>query len=159
MGVKAFTDAIAVLLTTDAAFMADITALIGEPVSKVIRSNTPWAQIGAAQLPCFVIEQGNGSASPWGTGEASGLSIGHTEQQFESELDVCLLWNQQDRETAGDQRAQLPEIFARLMLRNPQPGGIAGAWLQQWVPDQGVLHPRHCWAARLHAEYTIERTP
>lgn len=159
MGVKAYTDAIAALLVNDATFVAAITALLGEPVTRVIRSNTPWANINAADLPCFVIEQADGNASAWGTGAATGLTIGHGQQDFESNLDVCLLWNQQDRETAGDQRAQLPDLFVQLMLRNPQPGGIAGAWLQQWVPDQGVLHPRHCWAARIRAEFTINQTP
>lgn len=159
MGVKAYTDAIAALLVSDATFAAAITALIGEPVTTVIRSNTPWEQIGASQLPCFVIEQSPGNASPWGTGDASGMTIGHTEQQFESELDICLLWNVQDREVAADQRAQLPDLFANLMLNNPQPGGVNGAWLQQWLPDQGIRHPLQCWVCRIRAEFVIERTP
>ncbi len=159
MGVKAFTDAIAALLVTDASFTAAITALIGTPVTRVLRANTPWEQIGAAQLPCFVIEQSPGKASPWGTGDASGMTIGHAQQQFESDLDVCLLWNAQDREVAADQRAQLPDLFASLLMRNPQPGGIDAAWLQEWLPDQGIRHPLQCWVSHIRAEYVIERTP
>lgn len=156
MGVEAFTDAMRVLLTTEPAFVAALEACMGSTVNKVLRANTPWASINAAQLPCFVLEQGDGQASSWAGGDDSGLTIGHRQQAFASALDVCVLWNQADRDTAATQRAQLPDIFARLLLRNPQPGGISGAWLQQWVPDQGVMHPRHCWVARIHAEYVIE---
>lgn len=157
--VKAFTDALRALLTGDATFAEDIQALLGKPVARVIRANTPWEQIGAQLLPCFVMEQGDGRASGWGSGDENGLVIGHGSQGFSSELDVCLLWQEPDRDTAADQRAQLPEIFARLLLRNPQPGGVNGAWLQEWTPDQGVRHPMQCWAARIHADYEITRTP
>lgn len=159
MGVKAFTDALRSLLTEEATFAAAVAALIGKPVVRVLRSNTPWEQIGVAQLPCFVIEQGDGQASGWGTGDDSGMVIGHSGQGFTSELDVCLLWTEQDRDTAADQRAQLPEIVAQLLLRNPQPGGVNGAWLQEWTPDQGVRHPMQCWACRIRANYEIPRTP
>lgn len=156
MGVKAFTDALRALLTSDPTFAGELQALIGVPVSTVLRANTPWASIGANQLPCFVMEQAPGHASQWAGSDDSGLTIGHASQAFASELDVCVLWNETSRDAAADQRAQLPDLFARLLLRNPQPGGASGAWLQEWVPDQGVMHPRQCWVARIHAEYTIE---
>lgn len=156
MGVKAFTDAVRDLLTADATFVAEVAACLGAPVSNVLRANTPWAAITAQQLPCYVMEQGDGQASNWSGGDDSGLTIGHQQQAFASELDVCLLWNEPSRDNAADQRAQLPAIFARLLMRNPQPGGVSGAWLQQWVPDQGVMHPRQCWVARLHVEFVIE---
>lgn len=159
MGLKAFTDAVVTLLAGDATFTAEIEALIGAPVPRVIRGNTPWEQIGAALLPCFVVEQSPGKTSDWGTGDENGLVIGHRSQDFTSELDVALLWFQQNRETAADQRSQLPELFARLMLRNPQPGDVNGAWLQEWIPDQGVRHPVQCFVARLQADYPIARDP
>lgn len=159
MGVKAFTDGVRALLTDDATFSAALQAVIGQPVVTVLRANTPWEQIGANRLPCFVMEQGDGRADSWATGEDTGLTIGHTEQACASELDVVLLWNQQDRETAADQRAQLPELFVRLLLDNPQPGGVSGAWVSEWMPDQGVRHPVQCWVARIRGEYVIERTP
>lgn len=156
MGLKATTDAIRTLLTDDPTFADAVAGLVGVPVTRVIRSNIPWEQIPASQLPCWVMEQGDGESSGWGTGEESGLTIGHAAQDFASEVDVCLLWSQQDRETAADQRAQLPELLARLFLRNPQPGGANEARLKAWMPDQGVRHPLQCWAARIHCEYTIE---
>jgi len=159
MGVKAFTDALRTLLTTEQPFVAELEALIGTTVVNVLKANTPWAQIAANQLPCFVLEQGDGQASPHANSDASGLTIGLGSQAFASDMDVCVLWNETSREAAADQRAQLPDLFAQLLMRNPQPGDIDGAWLQQWVPDQGVLHPRQCWMARIHAEYMIQKNP
>lgn len=156
MGVKAFTDGLRALLTTEQPFVTELEACVGAAVTNVLRANTPWASIGAHQLPCFVMEQGDGQASSWAGGDDSGLTIGHRQQAFASDLDVCVLWNETSREAAADQRAQLPAIFARLLMRNPQPSGVSSAWLQQWVPDQGVMHPRQCWVARIHAEYVIE---
>lgn len=159
MGVKSFTDAVTTLLAGDATFAGEIEALIGAPVTRVIRGNRPWEQIGAALLPCFVIEQSPGKTSGWGTGDENGLVIGHSSQDFSSELDIALLWHEQDREHAADQRAQLPELFARLLLRNSQPGAVNGAWLQEWIPDQGVRHPVQCFVARIQADYPIARDP
>jgi len=156
MAVKAFTDAMANLLVNDATLAAALLALLGKPVTQVIRSNVPWEQIPRTQLPCWVIEQGDGQASNWGTGSEPGLVIGHRSQCFTSELDICLLWDEASRDNAADQRAQLPELIGQLMLRNPEPGDVSGAWLQQWQPDQGVRHPLQCWAARIRAEYVIE---
>jgi hypothetical protein len=150
------TTAIRALLTGDATFAADIAAAIGQPVARVLRANTPWEQISANQLPCFVMEQGDGATSSWASGDESGLVIGHRSQAFAYELDICLLWNEQNRETAADQRAALPGALGRLFLRNPQPGGCNAAWLKEWMPDQGVRHPLQCWVARVHCEITIE---
>ena len=154
--VKTTTDAVRALLTDEATFAAAIAAVIGQPVTRVLRANTPWEQIGASQLPCFVMEQGDGQVSGWATGDDTGLTIGHRSQAFAYELDICLLWNEQNRDTAADQRAALPDLFGQLFLRNPQPGGCNGAWLKEWTPDQGVRHPLQCWACRIHCEITIE---
>ncbi|NMW23476.1 hypothetical protein HFP05_03395, partial [Rhodanobacter denitrificans] len=77
---KAFTDATRALLTTEQPFVAELEACIGATVSTVLRANTPWASIGANQLPCFVMEQGDGQASNWASGDDSGLTIGHASQ-------------------------------------------------------------------------------
>lgn len=156
MDVTTTTDAIRTLLAGETEFAEAIAAAIGQPVTRVLRANTPWEQIGASQLPCFVMEQGDGQASGWATGDDTGLTIGHRSQDFAYELDICLLWNEQDREAAAAQRAALPGVLARLFLRNPQPGGCNAAQLKEWMPDQGVRHPLQCWVARVHCEITIE---
>ena len=65
MDVITTTDAIRALLTGDATFAADIATAIGQPVARVLRSNTPWEQISANVLPCFVMEQGDGETSQY----------------------------------------------------------------------------------------------
>ena len=104
MAVKAFTDALASLLVNDATLAAALQALLGKPVTQLIRSNVPWEQIPRQQLPCWVIEQGDGQAAPWGTGDDTGLVIGHRSQCFTGELDICLLWDEASRDNAASIR-------------------------------------------------------
>ena len=156
MGLKAFSDAVADLLMNEAMFVDEITALIGSAPKSVLRANTPWERLAGHALPCFVIEQGDGKGGSNSNQADAGQVIGHQEQQFSSELMIALLWNEQDRDTAGVQRTELPGIFARLFLRNPVPGNCDGAWLDQWIPDRGVQHPRQTFVAKVHGEYTEE---
>ena len=160
MSAKAFATAIASLLSTDATFQAALTALLGVTVTRALRSNVPFNQIPSDQWPCFVVEQGPGGAGSISNGgdDDDGLVIGSHRAGFNSELDVALLWQQSDRDTAADQRAELPTLFAQLLLRNPSPGGINLAFLQSWVPDQGINHPKQIWTATLRGEYPIYRS-
>ena len=126
----------------------------------MLRSNQPWEQIPSDLYPCWIVEHGPGATgSITNTGDdVDGLVIGHHRQGFNSELDIALLWSQCDRERAATQRGTLPELLAQLLMRNPQPGGTGIAFLQNWVPDQGVNHPRHVFAATVRAEYAIYRS-
>lgn len=159
MGIKAFTDGVRVLLTGDATFQVALQSVIGQAVINVLRSNTPWAEIQAQQLPCFVIEQGDGAEGSNSNNEDAGEVIGNDQQQFHNELQIALLWNERDRDTAADARAQLPDLFAQLFMRNPQPGGCDGAKLTGWSPDQGIRHPRQTFVAFVRGETTIETAP
>jgi hypothetical protein len=159
LSAKLLADGVATLLATDPTFQAALTTLLGFPVTRVLRSNIPWDQIPTDQWPCFILEHGPGaSGSITNSGDdTDGLTIGATRQGFGSELDVALLWAQADRETAFDQRSQLPTLFAQLFMRNPEPGGVP-CYLQNWVPDQGINHPKHIWNATLSAAYAIRRS-
>lgn len=158
MSAAAFHDGMTALLATDATFTAAIAALLGMPVTGVLQSNVPLANIPTGSLPCWVLEQGDGQAQSLNNeGADEGLVIGHSQQQFASELHVSLVWNQNDRDTAGAQRRDLPTLLAQLMLRHPQPGGIEFALLREWQPDAGVNHPLQVWRATLVGEYTIHR--
>ena len=148
---------VATLLADEITFQADIDELLGFPVSNVLTSNRPLAQIPANLFPCFVIEQDDGEASSAETDGDEGLTIGCGEQTFRSRLLVSLVWTDQDNDRAGVARATLPEIFTRLLLRNPQPGGVLGAWLSQWQPDKGVNHPLQIWRATITSHYTVTR--
>lgn len=160
MTAKAFADGVATLLTSDATFASAVNALLGQTVSKVLRSNTPFAElgrVGAEHLPCWVVEQGDGVAAPIANDEEAFGTIGNHEQGFQSDVLIALVWKQQDREAAANVRAELPTLVARLFMRNPQPGGIVGAWLGSWEPDRGAPHPLHHWAASINGLYSVSR--
>lgn len=158
MSARLFRDGIAQLLISDSIFAAAVAALIGQTVTTVLTANTPVNEIPAGQWPCFVIEQGDGQATAIAQDSSDFLTIGNSEQHFESDLDVVLVWKQQDREAAADVRSDLSLLFAQLLLRNSQPGGIFSAWLQSWTTDQGGQHPTHVFAALIRGQYIINRS-
>jgi hypothetical protein len=156
-GPKEFADAIAALITSDATFVAALTALLGVAVSTVFRANQPIAAMPANALPCFVIEQGDGKTAPT-TNSQDFQTIGLAMTSYASDLFVTLLWSDQDRDNAANARTQLPVLFAQLLMRNPQPGGIDGAVLAEWMPDRGINHPTQIWRAVIAGNYTITKT-
>lgn len=158
MSARDFADGVATLLVSDATFSAAVAALVGQTVTTVLRANQPIEQIPHAKFPCWVIEQGEGRAVGISDDDDDGRVIGGWSQSFESELLVSLVWKQQDRETAADVRADLPELMAQLFLQNAQPGGIVGAWFDSWESDRGALHPTHIWAASVRGQYVINRS-
>lgn len=160
MSAATLASGIATLLAVEATLQAGLVSLLGYGVNRVIRSNIPFQQIPSDRWPCWVIEQGPGSAGPiTNTGEdADGLVIGHHRQGFNSELDIALLWSEPDREAAAAQRGGLPTLLAQLLMRNPQPGGVGLAFLQSWVPDQGINHPKQIFSATVRGEYVIYRS-
>lgn len=157
MSAHAFANAVHDLLTGDAVFTAGVRDLIGGTPG-VLRGNPPFQQIPAGQWPCWMIEQGDGSAHAVSEDGGSFLTIGAREAQFQSDLMLALVWKNDDREAAALQRGQLPALLAQLMLRNPQPGGVLAAWLQDWKPDRAALHPVQLWGATLRGIYSIEAT-
>lgn len=160
MSAKAFADGVASLLANDVTFTAALALLlgIGSGVLPVMRANTPLALIPAANIPGWVLEQGDGVTESITEGSDAFLTIGNYEQHFASELVVVLLWKQDDREAASNVRASLPLLLAQLFLRNPQPGGIAGAWLSDWQPDRAANHPNQIWQATIRGQYAIPRS-
>lgn len=159
MSARAFADGVNALLAQDTIFVAAIASLLGVPITGVLRGNVPLVNIPTGNLPCFVIEQGDGtSASISNNGDDGGHVIGLGEQQFRSDLHVSLIWNEQDRERAASQRSDLPTLMAQLMLRNPMPGGIDFGTLTEWEPDRGVNHPLQVWRCTLTGEYAIPKS-
>jgi hypothetical protein len=146
------------LLQGDAAFTAALSALLGAPLTGVLRSNVPLSALPAGSLPCGIIEQGEGvTESLSQDGADEGHVIGLASQQFGSDLHVAIIWSEADRERAADQRETLPTLFAQLFLRNPQPGGTAFATLTAWEPDFSVNHPLHVWNATVRGSYAIDQ--
>ena len=155
-----FANGMAALLTTDAVFQAELFALLGVEVTRVLKSARDWKTVPTDQWPCILLEQGDGFAGSLlqDGSDNDGQTIGRTRAGYNSELDIALLWSEPDRERAFDQRAELPRLFAQLMLRNAQPGGIADALLQTWQSDQGLNHPKQIWVATLRGAYPIHRS-
>jgi hypothetical protein len=158
MSARAFADGLRDLLATDLLFCAAIATLIGLPAN-VRRSNIPLVNLPTSALPCWVVEQGSGTAASISNNAADeGLVIGLSQQQFTSDLHASLVWSESDRDRAADQRADLPTLMTQLLLRNPMPGGIAFAMFAAWQPDQGVNHPLQVWRATLRGEYAIQQS-
>lgn len=140
----------------DTVFLDELADLLGTP-PVVVLSNTPMQSLSTAhRLPVLVLEQGDGETAPISEGSEHSRTIGNYSQEFASTLSLALVWREQDRDAAFIQRTRLPAIFARLLLRNPMPGGIAGAWLDSWTPDRAVNHPLHVWGCQLRGEYEIQ---
>ena len=158
MSARLFIDGMAELLQGESLFIAALAELLGLPIQRIVKSNVPLGNLPTDSLPCWVLEQGEGmAASINNNGDDEGLVIGLSQQQFVSELHCSLIWSEQDREVAGEQRSDLPTLMTQLMLRNPMPGGIPFAQLREWEPDRGVNHPLQVWRATLRGEYAIPR--
>jgi len=154
----AFDAGVVALIQSDATFVNGVLALIGSASYFVLEANTPIALIPAGEFPCFVIEQGDGQGrSISNDGSDGGMVIGAGEQQFASTIDGALIWKDLDKARAKTARATLPTLVTQLLLRNPQPGGIAGAWLEAWQPDRAANHPLHIWRFTLRGEYSVPR--
>ena len=157
MSAEAFADGLRALLTGDATFVAAITGVLGV-APQVLRGNPPFQAIPPGSWPCWVVEQGDGGAHAVSESGGAFLTIGTGEAQFQSDVLLALVWKNDDRESAAAQRAKLPALLAQLLLRNPQPGGILAAWLQDWKPDRAALHPVQLWVATVRGIYSIEAT-
>lgn len=157
MTAASFDAAVRALLTGDATFASQVGTLLGGATVGVLESNLPIESIPSSMFPAWVVEQGDGLLAPIvNDGGGGGLVIGLSEQQFSSTLEIALVWKEQDRATARNQRTALPTLVARLLMRNPKPGG-ADAWLESWVPDRGGLHPVQVWRATVRGEYITTR--
>ena len=158
MSAADFDTGVVALITSDATFVNGVLALINAAAYFVLDANTPIDQIPAGSFPCFVIEQGDGATQAISNaGDEFGLTIGHGEQQFSSTLSCALIWKDQDKARAKTARKEMPTLAAQLLMRNPQPGGIAGAWLESWQPDAAVSHPLQVWRFTVRGEYTIPK--
>lgn len=150
-----FRDAIIELLTTDPVFSGSVNTVLGQAVTNALKTNTPLGEIPATLYPCWVLEQGAGNAASISNKDATIHTIGLSMQTFQVRLGLALVWVEQDREAAADQRAALPELLTQLMLRNPQPSGVDGATLTAFTPDGGVNHPAQIWQADIMIDVTI----
>ncbi|MBR0346033.1 MAG: hypothetical protein IJI03_12325 [Rudaea sp.] len=152
-----YRDALAALVTTDPVFAAAIAALVGQPVTNVIKTNRPMHEIQFGDYPCWVFEAGDGSSASVTNETSEYQSIGLSLQSSVIDMHVALVWTDQDRNRASDARVDLPFHFTQLMLRNPQPGGCEQAVLSGWQPDKGANHPTQVWYALIKSAHVVQR--
>jgi hypothetical protein len=163
--------AIAALLTSDAAFVAELTApTVGGGVGLSVApanviSNRPFDQIvnlGQESLPCWVIEPIEMQAGPFAniTDDDTGLTLGGDMQVFRLNIGVGLVWAEQNRDVAYLQRQRIPDSLVRLFLRYGDAGvaGCSSCVVTQVQPDQALNHPMQNLKAVLTADIAITRS-
>ena len=145
---------LAALLTGDAEFVAELAALalpsngaLTAP-TKVVKGFRPLQLLGQENYPCWVLESGDDQL----TEEA----VGSQRQIYESEILLSLVWHQQNRETAVDQRDALLPALVGLLLRNPVLSDC-GMRVDARGNDRNANHPTHVVTFRLLADVTIDR--
>lgn len=142
------------LLLNDAEFIADMAALSLQTSGpdaapdEVLKGFRPFAAIGQEHYPCWVIESGDDVSIE--------EAIGSCHQTFETELLLAIVWHQQFREIAVDQRDGLLPALVRLFLRNPAPADC-GIRVDARGNDRSANHPTHVATFRLVAEVTINK--
>lgn len=157
-------EALGALMQTDPAFTTDMrAATLGTgstaAVPKVIVGNTPFEQLGQEHYPCWVFDAGDAEAmSDSPMGDASfGLVIGTSQQDWSSDIEIALVWSQQDRATAVAQRDALRLALVRLLLRNPGVGGAGLAYVVRVLNDRSGRHPTHVAGFVVRVHTTIYR--
>lgn len=157
--------ALRTLLTSDPQFIADLQALGlgkgGEPaVPKVLDGNRRFEQVGQEHYPCWLNDAGDMVAEDAGNegGGLDGLSIGSTQQDWGGDIELSLLWHQQDYATSVAQTDTIPAALVRLLLRNPSLAeSCTLARVVEVLTDRGYRHPTHYLYARIRVNTTIER--
>jgi hypothetical protein len=153
------------LLTTDPQFTAAMEALgLGTRntavVPKVINGNRRYDQVGDEHLPCWINDAGDMQGEDLGNdgGGQAGRVIGSSQQDWGSDIELALLWNQQDMTRSVEQTDKVPLALVRLLLRNPDLGGTCtDAYVAEFQTDRNLSHPKHGLYARLRVNTTIER--
>lgn len=157
--------ALALLLTTDPVFVADMQALAlgtdGTAVTPgVLKGNRRFEQVGQEQYPVFIHDAGDqqgANASNEG-GDPDGLVINSTQQDWLGEVELSLVWLQQDYNIAVDQVDRVLPALVRLLLRNP---GLSGtctlAYVANVINDRSYRHPTHVTAFVIRVMATIYR--
>lgn len=154
--------ALASLLATDAHFVDDIEAIgLGSSgqavVPGLLKAFRDPRQIHTSTLPLFVLDTGDGDAQAiLNDGNTFGV-MGYTQQDMAAEILVGLVWHQTDHDTAYAQRLKLEPAFIDLMLRHPDVGGAAQAWVAKIQFDRGALHPTQTAVVTIRVEYAQKR--
>lgn len=153
------------LLQTDPQFTAEISALglaadNGTVVPGVRSGNRPFAQIHQSEYPCWIDDAGEQVAAGYGNdgSDPAGLVLNSTQQDWQGDIELSLVWHQQDHARSVAQTDAILPALVRLLLRNPDLGGsCAMAWVTSADSSLGERHPTHVVHAVIRCVYTISR--
>ncbi|WP_337052484.1 hypothetical protein [Pseudoxanthomonas sp. USHLN014] len=152
------------LLVSDPQFTAAMLALnLGSGnkavVPKVLDGNRRYDQVGNEHLPCWINDAGDMQGEDAGSaGGMAGVVIGSSQQDWAGDIELVLLWNQQDLAISVDQTDRVPAALVQLLLRNPSLGETCTmAYVAEFQTDRNLSHPKHGLYARLRINTTIER--
>ena len=152
-------------LKSDPEFAADMRALqfgrSSEAIPKVLEGNRRFDQLGQEHYPCWLIEPGDsqGASAANDGGDANGLVLSSTQQDWLDEIDISLVWHQQDYPRALAQRKGIVPAVVRLLLRNPGLGDASLIYAVGVLNDRSYRHPTHVQTLTLRAHTTIHRDP
>lgn len=153
------------LLTTDPEFLAEIRTLglgahVDKLVPQVILGNRRFDQLPASEMPAWVLDAGDadGADSSGGFGDPAGMVIGTSQQDWSVDIELALVWHEQDYATAVRQRLGVLPALVRLLLRNPDLSDTCSlAMVTRAINDRSGRHPTHAAAFALTASTTIYR--
>lgn len=145
------------LLTSEATFTAALMTLLGVAVAPpMLMANQPFGSLDSAQMPCWVMEPGDGEAAALTDNSDATHVIGIEQMGMAMDIEFALVWHQHVRETAATQRWQLADLIARLFLRHPTLDDTATfALLTEFTPDRGGNHPLQIFRARVRVTYLL----
>lgn len=153
------------LLTTDAQFIADMQALglaadDSGAVPAVRSGNRPFAQIHQAEYPCWIDDAGEQQGAGFGNlaSDPAGLVINSTQQDWVGDIELSLVWHQQDHARSVEQTDAILPALVRLLLRNPGLSGTCAlANVARADSSLGERHPTHVVRVAVRCMYTIYR--
>jgi hypothetical protein len=157
--------ALMALLTADPQFVADMQALqLGINTTAVIpralKGNRRFDQLSQNEYPCWLNDAGDqqGASAANEGGDPAGLVLNSTQQDWAGDIELSLIWLQQDYERSVDQTDAVLPALVRLLLRNP---GLQDtctlAYVADVINDRNYRHPTHVTAFTVRVLNTIYR--
>ncbi|RRN78550.1 hypothetical protein EIM50_13755 [Pseudoxanthomonas sp. SGD-10] len=153
------------LLANEPEFVAEIAALglaadDSHVVPGVRSGNRPLAQLHQSEYPCWIDDAGEQVGAGYGNvgSDPAGLVINSTQQDWQGDIELSLVWHQQDHAKSVAQTDAILPALVRLLLRHPDlDDTCALAWVASADSSLGERHPTHVVHVVIRCVYTIER--
>ncbi|WP_153066038.1 MULTISPECIES: hypothetical protein [Xanthomonas] len=129
-------------------------------VPRVIKGNRRFEQIGQENFPCWISEKGDarGADGSNGGGDPAGLIVNSTQQDWLTDIEISLVWHQQDFSRAVDQRDGITAALVQLLLHHPSLNDMCSlAFVANEINDRAFRAPTHWIAFVVRVHHTIYR--